>query len=134
MLVSCVQYSHWLSATFSMGLWLNLSKPTVISAITLESCCKRQVELTDVKIYLEVNHAANAGPEIPARKSARPHQLQRKPFVGNILVSVEPISEDSTWINEPELKQNAVFWHLILEVPLLLIYYKRAPSGPLCHF
>lgn len=44
----------------------------------------RQVEMTDVKIYLEANHATNRGAEIPARFSAWPPSLQSKPFMGDI--------------------------------------------------
>lgn len=59
---------HWRPATDSMGLESGLSEPAVISAVTVEIVANSRVELTDVKIYLEANHAANRGTGIPEQK------------------------------------------------------------------
>lgn len=83
-LVSRGQSVHWRPATDSMGLDSGLSEPAVISAITVEIVANSRVELTDVKIYLEANHAANRGAGIPATETAWLPSPQLKPFMGNI--------------------------------------------------
>lgn len=74
---------HWRLARDSMGLESGLSEPAVISAVTVEIVANSRVELPDVKIYLEANHAANRGTGIPATGTAWPPSLQLKPFMGN---------------------------------------------------
>lgn len=71
-------------ATDSVGLQSGLSEPAVISAVAVEIVANCRVELTDVKIYLEANHASNRGTRIPAAETAWPPSLQLKPFMGNI--------------------------------------------------
>lgn len=82
--VSRGQSVRWRPATDSMGLEQGLSEPAVISAVTVEIVANCRVELTDVKIYLEANHAANRGTGIPATETAWPPSLRLQPFMGNI--------------------------------------------------
>lgn len=58
--------------TDGMGLQSGLSEPAVISAVTMEIAANCRVELTDVKIYLEGNHAANRGTGIEAETAWSP--------------------------------------------------------------
>lgn len=83
-LVSPGQSVHWRPATDCVGFDSGLSEPAVISAITVEIVANSRVELTDVKIYLEANHAANRGTGIPATETGWLPALQLKPFMGNI--------------------------------------------------
>lgn len=48
----------------------SVSELTVISVVTVEIVANSRVELTDVKIYLEANHAANRGTGTPATQTA----------------------------------------------------------------
>lgn len=82
--VSCGQSVHWCPARDDMGSESGLSEPAVISAVTAEIVANSGVKLTDVKIYLEANHAANRGTGIPATGTAWLPSLQLKPFMGNI--------------------------------------------------
>lgn len=50
----------------SMGFEPGLSEPTVVSIVTVEIVTNCPAELTDVKIYLDTNHAANRSTELPA--------------------------------------------------------------------
>lgn len=50
----------------SMGFELGLSEPAVVSAVTVEIVTNCPAELTDVKIYLDANHAANRSTGLPA--------------------------------------------------------------------
>lgn len=61
---------RWRPSTDSVGLHSGLSEPAVVSAVTVVIVANSQVVLTDVKIYLEANHAANRGTGIPATETA----------------------------------------------------------------
>lgn len=87
-------------ATASMGLEPGLSEPAVISAVTVEIVANCRVKLTDVKIYLEANHAANRGTGIPAADAAlAPVKAIHGKHFSSATRSSFVVSERCSWIN-----------------------------------
>lgn len=87
----------------SMRFEPGLSEPAVVSVVAVEIVTNCPAELTDVKIYLDANHAANRSTGLPAAKMGPPSPaavnkaIHRKHFCSATHSSFV-VLEDCSWI------------------------------------